>query len=369
MSKNNKWLWIDKENNFHGKNHIGMFDLTKGIAMIAIIFTHCMNDYVNLYAYLAGESILLKMILGPFTILRYGVVSMLFLSCGYGIRKQSIKKSIKSNLKMFLIPYAAVTLVILLLVLTKQLFLGGAVKQRLVYQVLPFLMGLHPGQHRIGNSMEQIGPIWFFLTYTFGYIYLNIILQEKQPWVQAVLIGIGSMVALITANIIVPLCLQQILICSGYMYVGMWMKKGKILQNKLPIYLVIITVLLCEFATAVGGLVETGSNVYHLGAIDLVISYIAGIVLLFLCQYLEVLQGRIAEGLRWVGRHMMWFCCLHTISYLMVPWNKIAVWFGENWILGFVFDFTFSFLYALAGSLILDKILKKFYIKRKDKKK
>lgn len=366
MSKKNKWLWIDRESSFYGKNYIGMFDLTKGILMIAIILSHCVNDYVNLLFYGGGESAISKILLSPLTMLRYGAVSMLFLSCGYGIRKQSVKKNVKNNLQMFLIPYMAVILMILFLVLIKQLFLGGVLKERLVYQVLPFLLGFHPGKHLIENGMEQIGPIWFFLTYTFGCIYLNIVLQEKQPWVQALLVGIGSMVALMTANVVAPFCLQQILICSGYMYVGMRLKKGKVLQTKLPTYLVIFTWLICTFATAAGGLVETGSNFYRLGAVDLVITYISGIVLLCLSRHLDRLQGIIAEGLRWIGRHMMWFCCLHTISYLMVPWDKVAMWFGERQILGFIFEFTLSFLYALAGCLIIDKVLKKIlYRKRK----
>lgn len=370
MSKKSKWLWIDRESDFYGKNYIGMFDLTKGILMIAIICSHCVNDYENLLLYGGGESTISQILLSPLTILKYGAVAMLFMSCGYGIRKQPIKKNIKNNLQMFLAPYAAVVLLILLLVLAKQLLLGGELKQRLVYQVLPFLLGFHPGKHRIGNAMEQIGPIWFFLTYTFGCIYLNIVLQEKKPWVQAILVGIGSLVALTTANVVVPFCLQQILICSGYMYVGMWMKKGKVLQEKLPVYLVILTWMLCTFATAAGGLIETGSNFYRLGAFDLIITYISGIVLLCLFQQLDRLQGVIAEGLRWIGRHMMWFCCLHTISYVMVPWDKAAMWFGEKRMLGFIFEFTFSFLYALAGCLILDKGLKKIlYKKRKGNEK
>ena len=168
MNKKNKWFWVDRSCDNPGKNHIGMFDLTKGIFMIVIICSHCVDDYVSLLLYEGGESMLSKLLLSPLTILRYGTVAMLFMSCGYGIRKQTIKKNIKNNLKMFLIPYAAVMLLMSFLVLAKQLLLGGALKQRLVYQILPFLLGLHPGQYRLGNALEQIGPIWFFFTYTFG---------------------------------------------------------------------------------------------------------------------------------------------------------------------------------------------------------
>lgn len=367
MNKKNKWVWIDRENQSCGKNRIGMFDLTKGILMVGIIFGHCANDYLNLLLYNGGNNDLVRLLMSPLTLLRYGIVPMLFLSCGYGIRKQSVKKSIKNNLGMFWIPYVAVTLTILLLVLSKQVLLGGVLKQRLFYQVLPFLLGLHPGQHRLGNVMEQIGPIWFFLTYTLGCIYINFVLQEKQTWVQVLLIGSGNIVALMLTNVIVPFCFQQVLICSGYMYAGMWMKKGKVLEKKPPVYLLILTWVLCTVGTLAGGLVEIGSNFYRLGAMDLALSYLAGIVLLSLFQRIDLLQGKISEALRWIGRHMMWFCCFHTISYLMVPWKAIGMWFGEWKMAGFLFEFITSFLYAVTGCCVLDKVIKIVLYKKRKK--
>lgn len=366
MMEKNKWIWIDKDDEYYQMNHIGMFDLTKGLGMIGIILAHSMYDYKNILLYSGGDSNLWNLLISPFLIVRYGMVAMLFLSCGYGIRKEKITKNIKKNLGLLCIPYLAVTLVILLLTLIEcAISESTSLRQGLFYQVLPFLMGLHPGQHRLGSSMEQIGPIWFFLTYILASIYLNLILQEKQKWVQALVMLIGSMVGVIIAGVILPFCMQQVLICSGYMFVGIFLKKGRILHQKMPLYLILLTYLLCTFTSQLGGLIETGSNTYYLGAIDLIISYIAGIVLLWLCQRLEVLQGRLPDFLRWIGRHMMWFCCVHTISYLMVPWKRVAEWFGDRKVLGCLFEFTTSFVYALIVCWLLEKLLRKFLYKQR----
>jgi hypothetical protein len=86
-------------------------------------------------------------------------------------------------------------------------------------------------------------------------------------------------------------------------------------------------------------------------------------------QRLNVLQGVIADGLRWVGRHMMWICCVHTVSYLVVPWEKVAAYFGAYPLLGLLIEILFSFAFAIAGCVLLEAGIKKRIAAKKRKHK
>lgn len=367
MENKKKLFWLDRNSELYHRNHVGMFDLTKGILMVLIILQHSINDYFPLMLYESYQSVGIKLILSPLTLPRYGAVPMLFMICGYGIRKESVKKSIKKNLQMFIVPYLGVVIAVTAIALLKHVIAGGSLGRRLIYQVLPFVFGVHTGRWIFNGYMEQIGPVWFFFTYTFGAIYVNLVLQEKEKWLQVCILGISAMFALLFIDIPLPFCIQQIFICAGLMYAGMQLKKYHIIFKKVPIYVVVMTFLLCCVGTVLGGWAEFGNNIYKLGATDLIIAYIAGVILLCLFQKMNILQGTLADGLRWIGRHMMWFCCFHTITYVTIPWERMAARFGEHYVLGCLTEFVFSFLWALMGSLLAEIIIKKSLVRKKEK--
>ena len=359
MERKLKLLWVDHDPTLYNSNYIGMFDLTKGIIMIGIILLHCINDYFNVLLYDGSGNIIVQLLLSLLTISRYGSVPMLFMICGYGIRRQSVKKSIKSNIKLFIIPYFCVIVAMILCVVLKWCIDGGSLRWRLIYNVMPFFLGLHPGSHLLKGSFGQIGPVWFFFTYIFASIYLNWVLQEKQIWIQILILAVGTAAALILIGSPLPFCLQQIAICAGFMYVGMQLKRGKILQQKFPVFALLLVYLLCTFSTTVGGWAEIGNNIYLIGGADLITAYLAGIVLLWLHQKLDVLQGVLADGLRWIGRHMMWLCCIHTVSYLMGPWDTMAVYFEDSPLVGLLLEIAISFCYAFSVCFLLEAVVKK----------
>lgn len=366
MEYRKKFLWLDKDSELYHRNHVGMFDLTKGILMVLIILQHCINDYFPLMLYDSYESVGIKVILSPLCLLRYGAVPMLFMICGYGMRKQSVRKSVKKNLQMFIVPYLGVVIAVTVIALVKHMIAGGSLWSRLFYQVLPFVFCVNTGRWIFNGHMEQIGPVWFFFVYTFGAIYVNLVLQEKEKWLQVCILGISAMFALLFVNIPLPFCIQQIFICAGLMYTGMQLKKYHIIFKEVPIYIMVMIFLLCCVGTVCGGWAEFANNIYGLGAIDLIIAYIAGVVLLCLFQKMNILQGNLADRLRWIGRHMMWFCCFHTITYVTIPWERMTAWFGEHYVLGCLTEFVFSFLWALLGSLLAEIIIKKYLARKKE---
>lgn len=368
MEEKRKLLWVDRDTELYSGNYIGMFDLTKGIIMIGVILLHCCNDYLDVLTFAGGETLAVRILLSPLVIGRYGAVPMLFMICGYGIRRQSPGKCIKNQLKLFAIPYFCVILAVVGCELVKWCIVGDSLPLRLLQRGLPFLLGLHPGTYSMRGSLEQIGPVWFFVTYTFASIYLNWVLQEKQVWVQTLILAAGTAAALILTGMALPFCLQQIAICAGFMFAGMQLKRGKVLQQKLPVSVLVLVFLLCAFGTEVGGWAEIGNNIYALGGADLVIAYLAGVVMLWLHQRLDVLQGVLADGLRWIGRHMMWLCCVHTVSCVVVPWDKMAAYFQECPAAGLLLEIGISFIYAFAACYLIQMGIKKLLSFRKNGK-
>lgn len=369
MKEKTKLLWIDRDPDLYSRNYIGMFDLTKGILMIEIILSHCVNNYFNLLMYNGGDSLVLKLLLSPLSLLRYGAVPMLFMICGYGIRRQPVKQNIKNNLKLFSVPYFCVIVSVTICVVFKWWFAGGSLGKRLLDQVACFFFGFHPGVHLLPGNLGQTGPVWFFFTYIFAGIYLNWILQEQQEWVRIVYLAAGTGFGLALTGVALPFCLQQILICSGFMYTGMYLKKGKIPQQKLRVLPMLLVYWLCSLLTEAGGVAEIGNNIYAFSGLDLLAAYLAGVVLLCLHQRLNVLQGALADGLRWVGRHMMWFCCVHTVSYLAAPWTKLAAYFPNCPAVGLILEIVISFVYGFTVCILLEAGMKKYRALRRKKRR
>lgn len=368
MEEKRKLLWIDKDPTLYSSNYIGMFDLTKGIFMIEIILLHCINDYFSLNYYTGGNNLLLNLLLSPLTILRYGSVPMLFMICGYGVRRQSIGKNIKNNFKLFIFPYLCVILAVTVCVLVTWYLAGGSLASRLAKQVVPFFFGLHPGAHRLSGGVEQIGPVWFFLTYILSSIYLNLVLQERRSWVQILILGASIALALTFLEIPLPFCLPQTAICAGFMYVGMQLKSAKAPQQKLPVVPLILIYILCSLLTHFGGVAEIGNNIYVFSGLDLLTACLAGVILLCLHQKLNVLQGILADGLRWLGRHMMWLCCIHTVSYLMFPWDLLRACFADHQPVGLLLEILVSLVYAIGTCMLLETIVKRVLARKRKKR-
>ena len=33
--------------------------------------------------------------------------------------------------------------------------------------------------------------------------------------------------------------------------------------------------------------------------------------------------GKLFEKIRWIGRHTMWICCIHSVFQIAIPWNQL----------------------------------------------
>lgn len=296
----------------------GMFDLPKGLFMFFVLFHHSVVSIYSVWEYqYSGE--LLKRLVGIVSSeLLGGTTVLLFLICGYTWRKRKMKKTIDGQASFLMVPYlltsAAVTAVVVLYALVIP---GVGLLGELRYRALPFLLGLCPGGPFLGSYLNFIGALWCVLVYFFGSILLNWILQEKEIWIHLCLVSLLACVGLLLKDTMMVFCFQQVLICTGYMYLGWLMKKTDFLTREIPVYLIILLALAGPVMGAFGYF-EMSQHIFKNGMVDMIAALFTGTTLMIAGLNLNRIEGKLLEFLRWMGRESFLICCVHSF-WMMLP--------------------------------------------------
>ena len=363
MSISDKLLHIDQAPALRRSSYVGMFDLPKGLLMLTIIAFHSVNDYSWFTLWALSRPLPLRLLLSPLTLVHYGLIPALFMICGFGERKERLTHGLWRHISPLIKPYICVMIVVMICVPLRQMVIGESVSEGLREQGLAFLLGLHLWIDGTGN----IGPLWFAMTYVTASLLLNLLLRVRQEWLRWLLIIAGSAMGIIFNRMLIPFCVQQGLICAGIMYAGMRLRLRKALTRRPRIWLCLLVWLMCIVAMAFNGYAEFSLALFRLGLFDLAMSYAAGYALLRLLLQLNVLQGRLPDALRWVGRHMFWVCCVHTAVCLAVPWEHFVALFEHNRIPGFMIEFLIQLIVALAGCWLIDRFARKHHQQMSEK--
>lgn len=346
------------------KNYPGMFNLTKGLMMIAIMMMHAVTD--GLFGYgLNVES--KKLFLLQF--FAYGSMAMFFMLCGYTAKKKSWKVCMRAQ-KAIIRPYCTVAGAVLAVSLVSVFVVhghGSDYFSAIQYNFFPYLLGLSAGTF-MGIPVHGIGAIWFFVVYVLDSIILNALLRIKKVWAQiGILIVMAFVGVRIGTGILIPFYLPQALIGAGYMYAGMWCKKLDIFNREIPKW---VWMLLMSgwFFMSVNGNINMADNYWKCGMADWLMSFGAGLCLLVGLQSLNYLEGRISEKIRWIGRHAMWICCIHSVSQIAIPWNQILKKISSQPAVGMMVEFILYFVLAVGGCYLLEGIKRRQRKKHKKKR-
>lgn len=351
-------------------NTLGMFDFVKGIFLLLIIIGHSTTDYFHYWEYDFQTNIPVALLGSVFSVFVYGLVPMFFMICGYGFRKTSIKKGVKNQFKYFWKPYMIVIFITGVAVIAKKLIIPGDVLEGLRYQVLPYLFVFCPGERKLwGLYMDSVGPIWFFWVFAMAGILLNIVLQEKQFWIQCMLIGVLGCLGVEMRDITLPYCIQQIMVCCGYMYIGWLMKKLRFFEREYPVWLAVLTMLFCVLHILNGGGIEISQNEYTKGAGEVIVSYVVGILFMHKTSKLNYSDGPIIDKISWLGKNALYICCIHTVAYTVVPWERLAELLSNVKLIGILAEFFIHLIIAVGGCFFILECqkAKRVYVRRKNK--
>lgn len=337
-------------------NGIVSFDLIKGIMMLAIIFMHSFNDHIR-YWELDYSANPMAYLLAPLKLGIYAFVPMFFMISGYGFVPAANKKRIKKKTFYILKAYAIVAVIICAVSVLKKIISSESIIEAVKFRVVPFALGICPGDREFaGFYIDSIGPVWFLLALMLAWLILNFIMNMKTEWIKPFLIAACVAFGMeLGRRFLIPFCIPQSLVVTGYMYAGWYFKKNDVLEKTSGSLNTVILIMI--FVTiAVFGNVDISQNVWELGAIDVIGTFIGGFLVLKASVYIEGIRLKAVKPIRTIGRYSFFILCVHTVEYTLIPWQEIVHKVTYNRITGVIIEFILRSIIVFTGCFIVNKI-------------
>ena len=314
---------------------LGMFDLLKGIGMLAIVFAHTAELYP------LGTNDVTPFAFALFAY-REALMAAFFIASGYGFRKRSIHKCIHQQLKSLLKPfcYTAVFTTVLHFIIHYKTFhyLPGSLTES-IKVAGGFLLGLPHTATYFGQEFFSCGPMWYLLALLVGWILLDVILnifpERYVSWAVggAALLGWGT--SLVWKP---PFCLVQGAVVVPYLYLGFLAKKHHLLDQPLSPRLR-AGLIAAAALIAVGSIATRTTDCislaeWSLGPLSIFLDGAAGLLFIRLFMRLSHFHGLIVRFLEAVGRRSLHIFCIHTVEIIAIPWYLMVARFSDRPVLG-----------------------------------
>ncbi len=152
---------------------LGMFDLLKGIGMLAIVFAHTAELYP------LGTNDVTPFAFALFAY-REALMAAFFIASGYGFRKRSIHKCIEQQLKTLLKPYlytALATTVLHAFIHHAAFGSWDAAISESAKVLGGFLLGLPHTATYFGQQFFSCGPMWYLVALMLAWVLLDVLLE------------------------------------------------------------------------------------------------------------------------------------------------------------------------------------------------
>ena len=207
---------------------LGMFDLLKGIGMLAIVFAHT----AELYPLGADDVTPFAFALFAY---RESLMAAFFIASGYGFRKRSIHKCIEQQVKTLLKPYlyTAAATTILHGIIHHAAFGDWTAAITQSGKVLGgFLLGLPHTATYFGVEFFSCGPMWYLVALMLAWIFLDVLLdvfpEQYINWAVAGITLLGWGITLVWEA---PFCIAQGMVSVPYLYIGYLAKKRRLFEK------------------------------------------------------------------------------------------------------------------------------------------
>ena len=301
---------------------LGMFDLLKGIGMLAIVFAHTAELYP------LGTDDVTPFAFALFAY-REALMAAFFIASGYGFRKRSIHKCIEQQVKTLLKPYlytAAATTVLHCLIhhaafgswpnaITQSgKVLGG------------FLLGLPHTASYFGQEFFSCGPMWYLVALMLAWILLDVLLDIfPERYITPAVIGVTLLGWGITLVWEAPFCIAQGMVTVPYLYIGFLAKKKRLFEKKFR-PLAILGLLAAALGVALGVLLTGKTDCVSLGEwtmgpVSILLDGIVGLGFIVLFMKVQrLLDNPVTHLIEAVGRRSLYIFCIHTVELTAVPW-------------------------------------------------
>lgn len=332
--------------------NIGTLNLAKGLAIILMIVGHSVTELVSS---------------DQFPIL-WGLLSALmplfFIISGYLFTPKKIDETLKTTAKDLLKPYLIVEILNLILYPLRSLWQGKGYLAGLVKMGAGVLFGVGMDTEILGIPVASIGPVWFLVALFWAWNLLNIIMKLKSLVQQIVMIALAVVAGYLLAWINFSWwCLSCGLIGTGYLAIGYYLKKYKILEKKAPWWAVALL--------AAGALWNTRfakmnmiKNVYSQGLLTIILAVCSCYFILLACIYLSHMDFGLVDAIEECGRYSFWVLCIHAVLYTSLPWH-IFFRIMPNVALAVLALLVYNAIVILIVCYVLKEIHRRNYMKEK----
>ena len=334
---------------------LGMFDLLKGIGMLAIVFAHT----AELYPLGADDVTPFAFALFAY---RESLMAAFFIASGYGFRKRSIHKCIEQQVKTLLKPYlyTAAATTILHGILHHAAFGDWAAAITQSGKVLGgFLLGLPHTATYFGVEFFSCGPMWYLVALMLAWIFLDVLLdifpEQYINWAVAGTALLGWGITLVWEA---PFCIAQGMVSVPYLYIGYLAKKRRLFEKpssgraKLGFAAAMLGVIVGVLLTQSTDCVSMGE--WTMGPLSILLNGVVGygIIRLFL-KWQRRVDGPISHAFEWVGRRSLFIFCIHTVELTAIPWYLMAAQYADRPVQGMLLQFVFSLASIFAVTELL----------------
>lgn len=344
------------------RESMGMFDLGKGILILIVILHHTLNDYSSYGSYSFFKNIYIVPMFLFYGFTQYGVIPTFFVINGYNFHPFKTTKKLIKRCRVLINQYVLVGIAVIFLAVIKKLIMRGNIIEPLKVYGIPYLLGMCPGDGIVyGRFMFSIGPIWFILSLLEATIIMFFVMKFKSEiTIKISIVIIVSLGYILSQSILLPFCISQAMICTGYIYFGMRIKNKGLLYKKIPLYIYGIMFSYIGVIMVLGE-VSISNNIWKLGFFDIIATLIAGFLLLKIYIRFYSIKGVVFSVIRVVGKYSLWILSIHTVEYMIIPWEKISLFFKKDYIWGILIEMAIR-------SIIIFLVLKciRYYKKKKN---
>mgnify|MGYP000674099179 CR=1 FL=1 len=323
---------------------LGMFDLLKGIGMLAIVFAHTAELYP------LGTNDVTPFAFALFAY-REALMAAFFIASGYGFRKRSIHKCIEQQLKTLLKPYlytALATTVLHAFIHHAAFGSWDAAISESAKVLGGFLLGLPHTATYFGQQFFSCGPMWYLVALMLAWVLLDVLLEIfPERYITPAVVGVTLLGWGVTLVWEAPFCIAQGMVSLPYLYIGYLAKKNRWLDKPLPrrtLYILLGGTAL----TAVGALLAQSTDCismgeWTLGPLSILLDAATGFLFIRLFMRLNRFTGPIAQGLQAIGRNSLNIFCIHTVELIAIPWYLFAAHFTDHPLRGMLLQNVIAF--------------------------
>lgn len=328
------------------KRYVGltMFDFLKGLAMIGVMIRHSIAWPVE------GTII--------WRILYSVMMPIFFMTSGFWLKKKKFRDGLKASVQYLLVPYLIVIGIIDGIGLVHRILIHNLSEWRELFLVPSILVK--------SGEYTRVGPMWFVFALFVAWCIFYLVIQIKNEKIQIILAVFTGIIGGCLMRYKLPFQISQGMLAFFILYAGYMCKKKKLLEIKIPPYIYALLIVGWGISIYYGTMDMSTYNVKN-GIFTAVGSLCGVFIFIRFFLHLNMIESKITDAAKWLGRYSMWILCIHSIEAAVVPWKVLFKVVDQYSVMGCAVQFILRFLLVIAVCQMMIHI-QKSYIKRRNKR-